>query len=82
MDHFFEEHGAQVIVTKECYVEVLEDFKKELGSLYTSLMTYVLVPARWRKLLQLQSREWFMKNFGKHVISLKTDFRWPSLVRI
>ena len=38
---FFEEHGAQVTVTKERYMEVLEDFKKEQESLYPSLMTKI-----------------------------------------
>ena len=36
---FFKEHGPQVTAMKERYVEVIEDFKKELESLYPSLMT-------------------------------------------
>ena len=51
---FFEEHGAQVAVTKERYVEVLEDFKKDLESLYPSLMTKFWFQQDGSKLSHLQ----------------------------
>ena len=74
---FFEKHGAQITVTKERYVEVLDDFKKELESLYLSLMTkFCFQQDGASSHTSNVSQEWLKKNFGKPVISLKTDFEW------
>ena len=65
---FSEEHGTQFTVTKERYVEVLEDFKKEIESLYPSLMTKF-----WFQKYGASShtsnisQERRKKNFGKRV---------------
>ena len=58
-------------------MEVLEDFKMELESLYPSPITKF-----WFHQDEASShtsnmfREWLKKNFGKRVISLKADFEW------
>ena len=74
---FFEESGATVTVTKERYVEVLEAFKSELYALYPSLMNRFWFQQDGASChTSKMSRDWLKKNFGRRVISLKTDFEW------
>lgn len=74
---FFEEHGSQVTVTKERYVEVLEDYWKELKSLYPSLMSkFWFQQDGASPHTSHLSRDWLRDHFGKRVVSLKTDFEW------
>ena len=74
---FFENHGVQVTVNKERYVEVLKDFYKELESLYPSLMTkFWFQQDGASPHTSNLSRDWLQEHFGKRVISLKTDFEW------
>lgn len=76
-DHFFEEHGSQVTVTKERYIEVLSDFWKELESLYPSLTDkFWFQQDGASSHTSNLSREWLKNHFRKHVVSLKTEFEW------
>ena len=58
-------------------MEVFKDSKKELESLYPSLMTkFWFQQDGANSHTSNMSREWLKKNFGKRVISLKTDLEW------
>ena len=74
---FIEESGAAVTVTKERYVEVLKTFKKELQTLYPSLMSkFWFQQDGASSHISNLSRDWLKENLGGRVISLKTDFEW------
>lgn len=74
---FFEEHGSQVTVTKERYIEVLKDFWKELESLYPSWMKHFWFQQDGASPHTSHlSQDWLKQHFGKRVVSLKTDFEW------
>ena len=74
---FIEENGRNVTVTKERYVKVLEEFWKEVESLYPSLL-----PRLWFQQdgapahTSIMAREWLKNHFGTRVISRLTPFEW------
>ncbi|KAI6651147.1 hypothetical protein LOD99_5498 [Oopsacas minuta] len=75
--NFIEENGRNVTVTKERYVKVLNEFWKEVESLYPSLL-----PKLWFQQdgapahTSLIAREWLKNHFGTRIISRLTPFEW------
>lgn len=76
---FFKELGVTMTVTKERYVEVLIAFKRELQTLYPSLIRkFWFQPDGASSHTSKLSRDWLKENFGLHAINLKTNFEWAS----
>ena len=79
-------YQQEVTVTKERYSVVLEDFWKELESIYPFIL-----PALWFQQDGASGasahysnvyKEWLQNHFGKRVVSLKTDFEWFLISRM